>query len=260
MKLQLMRKLLSGCLVACWLLLAVCQSFAQLGAGSSSPGGPWSPAVLDAVGTSVVFNAPGTSVTFNNITVGTGANRALVVVLSFSSQVSPTFPTGITCNWDTAGTPQAMTQIPNTTASQVTAGGTRFLFSTIFGLVAPHSGNLTLVCSWTNSSVAYIDALSFTNVLQTGGAATFRNGTTATGLSQGLSVIVPSITGDFVVATTAQSFNETGTSPTTIYTSGAGAFSDGTASFTAGSENTTMSVTGSSSDAWTFSGVDVVHN
>ncbi len=94
-----------------------------------------------------------TTLSLTTLTVGTGSNRALVALLSFSQG---SIPTGLTVTWDSGGTNQAMTQITGATASQGTVPTT-----VLFGLVNPVSGNKTLKASWTPTAACQLAAMSF---------------------------------------------------------------------------------------------------
>ena len=121
---------------------------------------------------SVAFDAKATSDTlgtgtgitsFTKLTVGSGANRALVVILAWDVD-----PGTVTVKWDSAGTNQTVTQISKFAGSAGYVG--------IYGLVAPTSGAKNLSCTWVNSVTdAYVSALSFTGANQTGGTTTFYN-------------------------------------------------------------------------------------
>lgn len=106
-----------------------------------------------------------TGVTHANLTVGSGANRALVVQLSFSLESLGT----VAVTWDSGGSNQAMTQI----VAQKTTG--TFGESQLWGLVAPTAGNKTLKVTWTGTSDLYINGTSWTGVDQTGGTTSFPN-------------------------------------------------------------------------------------
>jgi len=256
-------RFIQASLLALSLLVHGATGYAQglLTLGTGSVVGPPAsiPVAVDAIGTAVGVSGIGTSVTFNNITVGTGPNRALVVPLSFSSNASGTPVNGISCVWDSGGTNQSMTQVANATATNIISGS-EFFLSAIFGLVAPTSGNKTLTCSWTNPAIVYVDAISFNNVLQTGGAITFRKGTTDTGSSLGFSFSVPSSSGDFVVAASSHALDNVITSPTTLYVGDTGAFGNAAAVFTPGAPSVGVSFSGTSTSlgsGWAASGVDV---
>jgi hypothetical protein len=124
---------------------------------------------VNAVGTQATIGVA-TSVNYTGLTVGAGANRALIMVIG--GRVGAMTVTA--CNWDSTGTPQAMDLLATVT------GGTDIKFYKIYGLVNPTSGNKTLAVAWneaTNEGV--INALDFTGVNQTGGATSFPGAATA---------------------------------------------------------------------------------
>lgn len=145
---------------------------------------------FDANASAVVKTNGGTTLTLTGLTVGTGANRLLMAMLSFSAD-----PGAFTeCNWDSAGTPQACTFL-------VTAGAARM--SKMYYLIAPTSGNLSLKATWTNSVQAILNACSFTGVNQAGGTTTFPTTPTTTGSGTTLTVTVVSTTGRMTLASAA---------------------------------------------------------
>lgn len=153
----------------------------------------------------VAFNAVGTvdctangvlgttGFTCSTLTVGGGANRALVVQITFSAKTI----TGLGCVWDSGGTNQSMTAIPGASgASAGTAG-----FVNFFGLVAPTSGAKTLKCTWDATASDYtVIGLDYTGVNQTGGATSFPNGACATGNSTTASLALTSALNNQTVA------------------------------------------------------------
>jgi hypothetical protein len=121
----------------------------------------------DASGT-VFTGAATTSFSHNSlITVGSGANRALIVMAQFGSSVA-TVGT-ITATWDVGGTAQVMFKIGSQNESDNSA------CTFLFGLLAPTAGNLTLQVAWTGSASYTICAVSFTGADQGSPAGTFKN-------------------------------------------------------------------------------------
>jgi hypothetical protein len=120
----------------------------------------------------------GTSATFQNLTVGSGSNRALVVVVTFDIQT----PGTVTMTWDSGGSNQVMTQIVTLSSSAANEGTVQ-----LWGLIAPVAGNKVLKVTNANTATdIYLDAMSFTGVDQTGGTTSFPHSTsgyatTATG-------------------------------------------------------------------------------
>lgn len=147
------------------------------------------------------------------LTVGTGANRALVAYITLLA--SGAAPTGVTAVWDSGGTNQSMTLIDSfTNASDFGASPQLVL---MFGLVAPTSGNKTLTISWTNSANYSIGAASFTGASQVGGTTTFANathtqdvtGTSTTATSTITSTATSIATAQFLTQATADSVSDT---------------------------------------------------
>jgi hypothetical protein len=147
------------------------------------------PVVFDAFATAAV-NVTGTSITSNNQTVGAGTKRALVVGLAIQTQSTAA---SVTCNWDTSGTNQAMTQIISANLSGVT--GTMQLW----GLVNPTSGNKTLTCQWTGSQQANMASASFTGVNSAGGATSFPNSASANGNSTAIALAITNVANGIIV-------------------------------------------------------------
>lgn len=113
-----------------------------------------------------------TTKTLTTLTVGSGANRALLVQVSWGA--ASLSISGITVVWDAAGTNQSCTVV---TGASATHGTT--LQAALYGLVAPTSGNKIVTVTWTGSADVVINAFSVTGADQTGGATTFAHGTSA---------------------------------------------------------------------------------
>lgn len=198
---------------------------------------------IDAIGTEVTSNSVATK-SLTTLTVGSGANRALIVGMTLQSTA-----TAVTVHWDTAGTNQSMTLIGSKAAASVC---TVYLF----GLVAPTSGNKTLTASWTGTSDVTLAAVAFTGVNQTGGVTSFAHFTSAaaTGVP---SLAVTSATGDWVIGCLANSSGAFSTVGNTSWYldnapnnfSAAGNYATGAA---------TVTLTATPSVAYCYAGVDVV--
>lgn len=153
---------------------------------------------FDAKTATATACTPGTTLTITNLTVGSGSNRALGMMISW---LSGTVPTVTACNWDDAGTPQAMTLVASTNS----ANGSSSMATSIYGLVAPTSGNKNLKITWSSASVeAHAVAISFTGVDQTNVATAFPNGvavnkTTSTA-SPASTGAITSATGNMVIS------------------------------------------------------------
>lgn len=138
---------------------------------------------IDAVGTQNTGVA--TNVGFTGLTVGSGSNRALMLAVGWISD-----PGAITAkNWDSLGTPQALTELVS-----IQASGAATWVAKVYGLRAPTSGNKTLQLTWTNSIEYALNAMSFINVEQSSDGAAFPTTKTAmmTGANANASPAVPS--------------------------------------------------------------------
>jgi hypothetical protein len=207
---------------------------------------------VDSIDTTAVEGAGSvTSLTLSTLTVGSGSNRALLVVIGTNNNGE----TGMTVHWDSGGTNQAMTLI----GSVADAATSSKLY--LWGLVNPTSGNKTLSASWTTACQAIIGAACFTGVDQTGGSTSFAHvnasqGTPASTASQ----TVTSAVGDYTVG----AFSDGGVSSwsagnhTQWYTD-AGNMSDNYLAMTAtGAATVTYSATGNAATAYAFVGCDIV--
>lgn len=140
-------------------------------------------AVFDANATADVTANGVTSITSSNLTVGTGAQRALVVQLSFSNKSI----SGLSVTWDNGASNQACSQVVGTNTSG--ANGR----AEIWGRVNPINGAKTLAASWTGSSDVVMNQVSWTGVNQGGGTSSFVSASN-TGTSTTGSVAIPSRT------------------------------------------------------------------
>jgi hypothetical protein len=111
----------------------------------------------------------------------------VVAVLGFNVSTI----TGLTATWNGV----AMSQI--VTHNTATAGVGRV---DLWGLIAPASGNQTLALSWTGSSNVTVDACSWSNVKQTGGATSFPNSAGAQGTTATSTITITSASGHAVMA------------------------------------------------------------
>lgn len=168
---------------------------------------------LDAKGNFSVSHDAVTSYTDTSFTVGSGANRALIVGLACESGTG-NHPTAPTANWDSTGTNQSMTLIAASTM-QLSSSSDFSLF--LFGLVAPTSGNKTLSIASMNGSAgsdSIVAMISFTGVDQTGGTTTFKNGNKGNNSTTTISYAPTTVSGDAVVTVFGtgfggESFNQT---------------------------------------------------
>lgn len=129
-----------------------------------------------------------TSITTSNLTIGSGSNRALVVQVVWSGSV-----TSAALNWDQLGTPQALTAIAGTLATNTAV-------VQLWGLVAPTSGAKQLKASWTTAQDVIVNGVSWTGVDQTGGSTSFPHGTNGTTSGNPATVTVTSATNNAVMA------------------------------------------------------------
>jgi hypothetical protein len=149
--------------------------------------------------------ATGTSVngvntlTVSNMTVGSISNGALLLLLN-NGDGATGFPSGLTATWDSGGTNQSMTQVPGTLVSSG-YGGT----SALYGVLAPTSGNKSLVVSWTGNHEMHAQCISFSGVDQTSVAVAFPHGTVNSGTANPATVTVTTANGNAVVAGHTQS-------------------------------------------------------
>lgn len=149
--------------------------------------------VFDAADTANA-NSGGSVLTENltTITVGSGANRGLVVAFQIDGT---TALSGQTVVWDNGGTNQSMTLI----GSEPTTGAGGIVY--FYGLVAPTSGAKTLTVTWSSPSVEInIYAVSFTGVNQAGSTSSFQFVGANNGNSTAMTTTaITSATGDYVV-------------------------------------------------------------
>src|SRR5882672_12842690 len=128
--------------------------------------------VFDAIQATQFFSpSPGTATldhtaALGSITVGSGANRALIALICIA-KATPVL-TVSTATWDQGGTNQAMGFIGFTNV----VSGANTLRVELWGLRAPTSGQKTLrvVLSGTTIVDSYIAEVSFTGVDQTSNA------------------------------------------------------------------------------------------
>lgn len=167
---------------------------------------------IDAVGTKT-YTAPGLSATYTGITVGSGSNRALAVLISFG-QTGGASPTVQSVIWDVAGANQAMTLVADSRPPGLNANSAQ-----VWGLVNPASGNKTVTMTWVGTNETFVAAVSFTGVDQTGGVTSFPGAqTTIIGVDAPRpSVTVTSSSGQYVVSSADTTAAISGITGTTIY-------------------------------------------
>jgi hypothetical protein len=188
-----------------------------------------------------------TSADLTALTVGAGANRAVVAQVVWSAVV-----TSPSLTWDNGGTNQAMAAITN-------AGATNTCRVECWGLVAPTSGNKTLRASWTTARDIYLNAVAWTGVDQTGGVTSFPNGRSGTGASSTSSTgAITSAAGNFVMGvhgTATGSF--TGVSSTQDFLDNAAANVSGAGNHAAGAATVTLTGSFGTTPAWASAGTDI---
>lgn len=208
---------------------------------------------FDAVGTQfqsisgAVSPLDVTAVTFA-LTVGVGANRALVVQVCFRDAITVPVVT-----WDQGGTNQNVPLI----LSRQTANGQ---IACVFGLVAPTSGNKAIRVAWTGGATELsIQAVSWTSVDQTGGATSFPNATSAVGNNAAATVDVTSAVGDAVMSAVVcgslQALNSVSATQT-LLTHGTGVIEAG-GSRAAGAATVTVTGTLAGTDQWAIVGTSI---
>lgn len=143
----------------------------------------------------VAVDAKATAVT-TTTSVATGTNTTLTVGASATSLLgilcTQTVGTSApTMHWDSTGTNQPMTLLGTFTT---TIGKGYF-----FGLVNPTVGNKTLSASWTTSSIAAIDCMSFTGSDNTSTANCFKNFNTSTLTGTTVTLVMTGATGNISV-------------------------------------------------------------
>jgi hypothetical protein len=255
-RLKLILVALALLLPTCALAQSILPAFPPgLFASSTAPAVAASPVAVDALGAHALVNTASTSFSSSSmITVGSGANRALIVVINFGAN-NTTPPSAISATWGGV----AMTQLYNTFASA--NNGSHGAASVIFGLVNPASGAQTLALSWTNAQFAAIDAISFTGVNQSGNQASFPNGTffqSAGNSTPTLNINAPA--NGYIVGTSASFQNFSSITQTQLYLDNSGAAIGAAANYGAspsGGGSVTMTGVTGGPEVSTFSAVGV---
>jgi PKD repeat protein len=204
---------------------------------------PSSTVAVDYSGTTFRLIDPGTSVTLSTLTVGTGSNEALYAGLSTQGATlgSPS------CSWNG----QAMTNIGGQTLSDNSS-------VYVYRLVAPHSGNKSLTCQWSNSATVMLGAFSVSGVNQT---TPERNVVTSSGFSTSPSISISSASGDMSFAVGVNGGADwTNSSQTVVWLDSSGVAWNGAASRAAGSSSNThgFTIAEGYSLLWGLIGLDIV--
>lgn len=186
---------------------------------------------VDATATGSTSAASGaTTITNANLTVGSGATLLIVFLNTFTGI------TGVSVNWNSTGTPQAMTQV----AAASNSGAFRQVL--IYALLAPTAGSHTCAATWTTGSAASMDLLSFTGTATDTLANACQNAASNTGTGTSATVTATSAIGNLNVcgvcaATSVNSVTATGST---------GIFTDNNQIGSGGAR-----ATGAASIAWT---------
>ncbi len=204
------------------------------------------PPALDSAHTDATSN--GVTSQDLTMTVGMGPNPGLLA----SVTLQKTGVSGLTVTWDNGGTNQPMTLLGST--SDASNGGTVYLY----GLVAPTSGAKTLHAAWTGTSDVVLAGISFINVSQIGGAASFANFTSTIGTSNPAAVTQTALAGNLAVCAWETDGSWGTPSPSSWYVeNGPNHFSSTGAYGTSTSSTVSFSVA-SASVAWAAASVQVV--
>ncbi len=204
-------------------------------------------ATADTAGSSILGT---TGVSSTNLTVGSGANRALVVQIAFGVQAVTT----VAVVWDSGGTNQALTLI-GTLNSTTTTGRVD-----LYGLVAPTSGAKTLKLTWNAvTSDVTMNAVSWTGVNQTGGVTSFPHFTSARGQSTAISLAITSAVGNATMDATETSGTPSAPTQTQTYLDTSRPTISGCGSRGTGAATVTHAwTTSGSSDFWVQVGTDIL--
>lgn len=144
---------------------------------------------LDVKGTELFSGTAVSSVSSStSITVGSGANRALLLVVIWQTL---TVPTAITFTWNS-------TALPLIASTSLGTSGAASNVQ-IYGMVNPTSGTLAFSGSWTGTREYTMMLVAYTGVDQTGGATSFPHGTTASGTSVTAATTITTANGNAVI-------------------------------------------------------------
>lgn len=208
---------------------------------------------FDANQTAVATANSVTSITTSNLTVGAGANRALVVQVALGGSV-----TALALKWDNLGTPQSLAVITGATAAQ---SGTPFERVELWGLVAPTSGAKQLSVTWTTARDVYVNGVAWTGVDQTGGTTTFPHGTGSIGsgtTAQGITVTSATGNATMAVFDTGSAVNISSVNNTQTFLSNVAANIDAAGNRAAGAATVSHTATYSGAAAWGAAGTDIL--
>lgn len=178
------------------------------------------------------------------LTVGAGANRALLVLIAWSTAAAPT---GVSITWDG----QPLTLISGTSVANGTAGNVA-----LYGLIAPNSGTKTLAGSWTGAREFYVSGIAYTGVNQTSVAVAFPHGTTGSSNTATSTVTVTSAVGNAVAAVHTSNGSFSAVNNTQVFLDNVSASISGAGNRAAGAA--TVTLTGTQTGNWASAGVDIL--
>lgn len=218
-------------------------------------------AIFDAQSTASSTANAVTTHDHNNLTVGAGTNRGLLIELNFSNKT----PGTVTVTWDQGGTNQVCTQVGAANGSG-TVGRAE-----IWALLSPTPGNKTLRVTNSNASDIVVAGIAYSGVTQDNFAGAFNNFISATGTQAGTTTanITDTLTtrlGDVTVAAfTSDQGTFNSSAPTQVYVNNVPANMSTAgcrgAGLTGGPSSLAMTAnltTGAAAANWVAAGCDVV--
>lgn len=183
-----------------------------------------------------------------NLTVGSGASRALLVGICWSTL---TAPTSVSITWNGV----ALSLVSNSSGGIGASAGAN---TAIYGLLNPASGTNTLAGSWTGARDYGVGGIAYTGVDQAAFATSF-TGFHATGTTGDSTVTVTSAVGDACVACFANGAGAySALTGTTVFNDGTISLITAAACRDVGAASVVMTatITGGANN-WAASGVDV---
>jgi len=201
------------------------------------------PVAVDAVtAASTMHLDSGHHIFDNAFTIGSGANRALLMLMAMPSNDLPI----LTCTW--GGVSLTQLAIASNGFDAVTY---------IYGLLNPASGANIIDATWTNNVACGACAISFTGVEQSSLVAAFTGAQNNSGASGTLSTTVTSAVGDMVVATFGCPFVTLTPNNTVLANYLALSGFSGAQNRAAGAASVVMSATQSGAQPWSESAINV---
>lgn len=202
-----------------------------------------------------------TGTTTANLTVGSGANRVLVVALCFSGQSAALSSVAVV--WDSGASNQACALI----IAVDTTGGAGHGQVQLWGLVNPVAGAKTLKVTWNAvTSDVYINGTSFTGADQTGGTTTFPHSASIVGTAAGSGafaapapLVITSAVGNAAMAVTVGDFLGLISTPTQTQTFLDNSLTiDGGAARAAGAATVSFNWSTDIAGNWALAGTDIL--